>query len=180
MSLKTWNTPWINISHALIVAMNLFQGVSILMHHRSVGWIQFFLAGVIIGVNIWMGLSKRKYERVMATFQRRFAEFERRRGMTETEIIQAEEKARRNLEQIAKVVGAHLEAPLYARLTLGKDEFRIVPGQVRRIRSGSDQQTCFQVSAPFPHPEHIASALLLLKNDPTIFDRWVKQDGYYI
>ena len=54
---------------------------------------------------------------------------------------------------------------------------------VTRLRGGKDakshhEHTCFFVpNQEMPSAEQIATALLVLKNDPTLFDKWAVKDG---
>jgi hypothetical protein len=68
-------------------------------------------------------------------------------------------------------------------LNVGTDTFHVRDRYVRRIRGvtdakSRDQWTCFFVpNQGMPGAELIATALLMLKNDPTLFDKWAVKDG---
>ena len=68
-------------------------------------------------------------------------------------------------------------------LNVGTDIFHVRDRYVRRIRGAIDgksryQGTCFFVpNQGMPSAEQIATALLMLKNDPTLFDKWAVKDG---
>ncbi len=120
----------------------------------------------------------------MAQLRRELAELEGRSHMTNAEVSEAEQKAVWNLKQIAKLVGAEIH-PEGALLRIGKDEFLVQVGNVRRMRRdgsfmGTVAFTCFMMQVRVPHPEYIASALLLLKHDPEIFDKWLIHGVYYV
>lgn len=107
------------------------------------------------------------------------------------------EIADQNLRHICKVLGASyspdhrsfspLRDPAYpgpwARIVLGGAEYYITAGYVVRLVRGYEASTCYypypSAVAACPNPELVASALLLLRNDPTIFDRWCGRGGAY-
>ena len=68
-------------------------------------------------------------------------------------------------------------------LNVGTNTFHVRDRYVRRLRGGKDaksryEETCFFVSNQgLPSAEQIATALLMLKNDPTLFDKWAVKDG---
>jgi hypothetical protein len=68
-------------------------------------------------------------------------------------------------------------------LNVGTNTFHVRDRYVRRIRGVKDakshhEQTCFFVpNQGLPSAEQIATALLMLKNDPTLFDKWAVKDG---
>ena len=68
-------------------------------------------------------------------------------------------------------------------LNVGTNTFHVRDRYVTRLRGGKDaksrhEQTCFFVANQgMPSAEQIATALLMLKNDPTLFDKWAVKDG---
>jgi len=68
-------------------------------------------------------------------------------------------------------------------LNVGTNTFHVRDRYVRRLREVKDaysryEQTCFFVpNQRMPSAEQIATALLMLKNDPTLFDKWAVKDG---
>jgi hypothetical protein len=68
-------------------------------------------------------------------------------------------------------------------LNVGTNAFHVRDRYVRRIRGVKDaksryEETCFFVpNQGMPSAEQIATALLMLKNDPTLFDKWAVKDG---
>ena len=68
-------------------------------------------------------------------------------------------------------------------LNVGTNTFHVRDRYVRRIRGVKDaksryEETCFFVpNQGMPSAEQIATALLMLKNDPTLFDKWAVKDG---
>ena len=68
-------------------------------------------------------------------------------------------------------------------LNVGTNTFHVRDRYVARLRGGKDaesrhDQTCFFIpNKSMPSAELIATALLMLKNDPTLFDKWAVKDG---
>jgi hypothetical protein len=68
-------------------------------------------------------------------------------------------------------------------LNVGTNTFHVRDRYIRRIRGVKDaksryEKTCFFVpNQGMPSAEQIATALLMLKNNPTLFDKWVVKDG---
>jgi hypothetical protein len=68
-------------------------------------------------------------------------------------------------------------------LNVGTNTFHVRDRYVRRLRGGKDAKsryvgTCFFVpNQGMPIAEQIATALLMLKNDPTLFDKWAVKNG---
>ena len=68
-------------------------------------------------------------------------------------------------------------------LNAGTNTFHVRDRYIRRLRGVKDdnsryEQTCFVVpNQSMPSAEQIATALLMLKNDPTLFDKWAVRDG---
>jgi hypothetical protein len=68
-------------------------------------------------------------------------------------------------------------------LNVGTNTFHVRDRYVRRLREVKDansryEETCFFVpNQGMPGAEQIATALLMLKNDPTLFDKWAVKNG---
>ncbi len=67
-------------------------------------------------------------------------------------------------------------------LNVGTNTFHVRDRYVRRLRGKEAksryEETCFFVSNQgMPSAEQIATALLMLKNDPTLFDKWAVKNG---
>jgi hypothetical protein len=68
-------------------------------------------------------------------------------------------------------------------LNVGATTFHVRDKYVRRRRGGKDAKSCYEETCFFvpnqgmPSAELIATALLMLKNDPTLFDKWAVKDG---
>jgi hypothetical protein len=85
----------------------------------------------------------------------------------------------RYLERIAALTGAKALYDGSYILMSGRKHFRVDYKSVRVI-SRSNKWTCFSIAAvpDMPREELIASALLQLKNNPKLFKKWRKQQGY--
>ena len=70
-------------------------------------------------------------------------------------------------------------------LDVGKTRFRVRHRYVSRLRDMTDpgcalEETCFYPAyKDMPKAEEIATALLQLMNNPTLFDRWAAQSGAF-
>jgi hypothetical protein len=88
-------------------------------------------------------------------------------------------KAEANLKRVAKNLGAALCSYECATISIRGYRYIISPQRItRQNERGESQSTCLQ-QHPMPMPEMVAATLLLLCNDPTIFERWRRQDGWY-
>ena len=83
------------------------------------------------------------------------------------------------LKRVARLTGAkHVRGDSY-RLRAGRRNFLVDPKFVRVISRGG-ATTCFSVvgDVDMPSAEIVASALLQLKNNPRLFEKWRQQQGY--
>lgn len=179
MQLRTWNSPAVNAIHAVLVAMNIAAG-AILGHYARMAhqpfhpWINYMAVGLIIIINIYQGITRNR--RLIQQVN------EIGHGMTTKAIL----KAKNNLMRAVKVTGAKYETDLM-RVTLRLNKnliFEIYPGYVVQRRGKIEvNQTCYYLCAgnihryEVPRYEHMATALLLLKNNPEIFEKWARRDG---
>ena len=68
-------------------------------------------------------------------------------------------------------------------LNAGTNTFLVRDRYITRLRGGNDAKSCHEETCFFvpnqgmPSAEQIATALLMLKNDPTLFDKWAAKDG---
>lgn len=98
--------------------------------------------------------------------------------------ITPKDRAESCLHRIVALTGATKTSQGYV-LDVGTTRFFVRDGYVRRQRDASDpkcgcERTCF--SLPYnrmPKEEQIATALLQLRNNPALFDRWAAQCGAY-
>jgi hypothetical protein len=93
-----------------------------------------------------------------------------------------EERARAYLLRILALTGATQVDNAYV-LNVGKVQFQIRDRFVRRLQNPKDlragfEETCFYlVHSGMPKAEEIATALLQLSNNPSLFDKWALQNG---
>jgi hypothetical protein len=88
------------------------------------------------------------------------------------------ERAERYLERIAALTGAKQDDDGAYRLTTGSMRF-LVGYKFVRVMSRRGESTCFSVAADpdMPRAEVVASALLQLKNNPRLFEKWRERQG---
>jgi len=91
----------------------------------------------------------------------------------------AAQRAAKYLKRIAALTGAKQACGESYRLTAGRMHF-LVDSKFVRVISPRSASTCFSVAADrdMPGAEAVASALLHLKNNPRLFERWRELHGY--
>jgi len=93
-----------------------------------------------------------------------------------------EDRAKTYLRRIVALTGATQIGNKYV-LDVGTTRFTVRDGYVGRLRHATnpksiDRETCFYFALrEVPRAEQIAAALLQLKNNPALFDKWVAQSG---
>jgi len=98
--------------------------------------------------------------------------------------LDRKDRAKRYLCRIVALTGATQMGDAYV-LDVGKMRFHVRDRYVRRMRDVTDpecgyEQTCFYpVHKGMPKAEEIATALLQLKNNPALFDKWAVQSGSF-
>ena len=103
-------------------------------------------------------------------------------GANDLDRLNRKDRAKRYLRRIAALTGARQTGNTYV-LDVGKMRFRVRDRYVSRLRDMTDpgcalEETCFySVHKGMPKAEEIATALLQLMNNPTLFDRWAAQSG---
>jgi hypothetical protein len=96
--------------------------------------------------------------------------------------VKREYRAKIYLRRIVALTGATQKGNSYV-LDVGITRFSVRDGYVARLRDATDpsciyRETCFySAQRGMPKAEQIAAALLQLKNNPALFDKWVAQDG---
>lgn len=88
-------------------------------------------------------------------------------------------RAAEYLKRVARLIGAeHVHDECY-RLRVGRRSF-LVDYKFVRVISSRDEATCFSLTADpdIPSAEVVASALLQLKNNPSLFAKWRRLQGY--
>ena len=92
--------------------------------------------------------------------------------------------AKRYLQRIAALTGATQMDDAYV-LDVGKMQFHVRHRYAKRLQDTTDpncalEGTCFYpVHKGMPKAEEIATALLLLTNNPGLFDKWAAQSGAF-
>src|SRR5713101_6706609 len=98
--------------------------------------------------------------------------------------ITPKDRAKTYLRRIVALTGATQIGNGYL-LDVGTTRFHVRDRYVRRMRDVTDPKcayegTCFYPAhKEMPKSEHIATALLQLKNNPALFDRWAAQSGAF-
>lgn len=197
MNWKNWNSPSINILHGIAVLWCFTLGLHLLFqHHRWGAALQFAVALFNVGLNVASGLIRRKTDALRAHMEAVRREAEREAAMPEVDRLLAYQKAADNLERVVKALGAEPVGidPLHPftgsieragfgiRIYLAGSEFIVLAGHIFRLNGNKEieARTCYYGPVTEPWPENIASALLLLKQNPGVFEKWRKQDGYYL
>lgn len=94
------------------------------------------------------------------------------------------DRAETYLRRIVALTGA-IRVGLYYVLNVGKTRFEVHDSYVRRTPSTADptatlRETCFYLpNQHMPAAEKIATALLQLKNNPRLFERWADRIGVF-
>ena len=88
------------------------------------------------------------------------------------------QRAAKYLKRIAALTGAEQVCGERYWLRAGRRNF-LVDCEFVRVISHDGKSTCFSVAADsgMPSAEVVASALLQLKNNPRLFEKWRKQPG---
>ncbi len=98
--------------------------------------------------------------------------------------IAPKDPAKTYLRRIVALTGATQMGNGYV-LDVGTTRFRVRNRYVSRMRDVTDpkcayEETCFySADKDMPKAEQIATALLQLKNNPALFDRWAAQSGAF-
>ena len=89
------------------------------------------------------------------------------------------QRATKYLKRIAALTGAKQVCGESYRLTAGRMQF-LVDSKFVRVISPRSESTCFSVAADpdMPSAEVVASALLQLKNNARLFEKWRELQGY--
>jgi len=96
--------------------------------------------------------------------------------------ITREQRAEAFLQRILELTGATKVDGAYI-LNVGKVQFQLRDRFIRRVLNPKDpkspyEETCFYlVHNGMPKVEEIATALLHLSNNPSLFDKWALQNG---
>ena len=96
--------------------------------------------------------------------------------------LDPKDRAKRYLRRIVALTGATQIGGDYV-LDVGTARFYVSYRYVRRLRDAADpkcacEETCFYpVHKGMPKAEEVATALLQLANNPTLFDKWAVKNG---
>jgi len=105
-------------------------------------------------------------------------------GADDLDRLDPEDCAKRYLQRIAALTGAAQMGDTYV-LDVEKTRFYVRTRYVKRLRDTADpecafEETCFYpLHKDMPLAEEIATALLQLKNNPALFDKWAAQSGAF-
>ena len=105
-------------------------------------------------------------------------------GSADVGAFDRKDNARTYLVRVVVLTGATPMGNAYD-LTAGKTRFHVRYRYVRRLRDltylqGAYEETCFYPAhTEMPKAEQIATALLQLRNNPALFDRWAAQSGAF-
>src|ERR1700730_5915563 len=88
------------------------------------------------------------------------------------------QRAAEYLRRVAALTGAKEDDDGTYHLTAGGTHF-LVDAKIVRVISPRSESTCFSVAADpgMPSAEAVASALLQLKNNPRLFEKWRHRQG---
>jgi hypothetical protein len=179
MRFINWLSPVVYVIQGIVIAYDF--GIGLYSFHRH----HFFIGGLDVGLAVGLGyFTARSYKygkRIQAEVRE---ELERRRQMPVFDQFAAETKAMENLKRVMKATGTvgHGGGVI---TKVGNFKYFIENGYIRKYDPVGFEvdRTCIHFNnnpaANVPASEFIASAILLLKHDPSIFDRWKRQDDYY-
>ena len=100
------------------------------------------------------------------------------------DLFERKDRAKTYLRRILALTGATQAGNSYI-LDVGRTRFRVRDGYVGRLRDLSNpkcgyDETCFSLPHNrMPSAAQIATALLQIKSNPALFDRWAAQCGAY-
>jgi len=177
---RRWNSPSVNIIHGTMALVNVGLGLfNFALHHYLAGSFGFSAAIAIALINIWCAKMNRRRQQLEQERHRINHIVEEMKLMTLDEQMKALGLARENLKRVAASMGAKIGRDYdQAFVKIGHYKYDVRRDMIYRQHEHAIDSTCLQIP-PMPYPERIASVLLLLRNDPTIFDRWAKHDKYY-
>jgi hypothetical protein len=113
-----------------------------------------------------------------------FLDNDREPGFGRIDFAQAESRADMYLHRVIALTGATQKGATYF-LDVGKTRFEVSDRFIRRLRDSSDpkakpEETCFYCTfRGIPQAEQIAAALLHLRNNPGLFEKWAEKDRAY-
>ena len=105
-------------------------------------------------------------------------------GSDGVQLTTPRDRAKTYLRRIVALTGGTRMGNGYD-INVGATRFHVRDGYVTRMRDVTDpkcayEETCFYTAdKTMPKAEQIATALLQLKNNPALFDRWAAQSGAF-
>jgi hypothetical protein len=179
-----WLSPVLYSFQGIVCLWDVGAGLFCLYKHHWVVAALNFGMGVFVGsVTYFTQKMRIRHEATMQHIRQGLEGLERRRAMPIFNSVEAETKARANLELVMKATGAKFHTDGQSVMVkIKKDEYFVQNGYVYKYNCGIvEDRTCihFAPGPTIPAPEFIATAILLLKHDPSIFSRWKRQDNYY-
>jgi hypothetical protein len=98
------------------------------------------------------------------------------------DLIRARSSADMNLRRVIALTGATQNGNTYI-LDVGTIRFEVWDSFITRLRGSDrryDEETCFGPAFQgMPKAEKIATALLQLRNNPGLFEKWAKKDSAF-
>jgi hypothetical protein len=197
--LKKRNSPFSEMLLVFSATINFLSGLFHLLNHRlwPFGAANFLMAAAIFVFYVFLKKARLHFERAMARLHLARASLEEVRAMEAQEFVKAQDVAMKTLVRFARAVGATVmprgfeppsihnpdRVPMDAevRIQISEWQYIIVYGTIYRQNrvTGAHHSTCYHSNERIPPADMILCALLLLRNDPTIFERWCRQDDYY-
>lgn len=182
--LKDWFSP-IGILNIAAGIYDLSVGL-ICLHRARWAWalIDFGLAAFSAFVVISLKKIRERSRNMRAARAAIEAQREMWRNMSETEQHDVHKKALLNLEKVMKALNAVWHKPFVSVKIKASPDFSFLVTADHIYQYTCDlvfiKSTCYVSFSAMPSPERIASALLQLKRDPKIFDKWARKDCYYV
>ncbi|SRR5258708_21291880 len=159
-------------THIVYIGINVVPGVLNLWRHKwGLAAMNFGAAIFIIGVNVFLYYVRKRRHARMAEIQEIMG------GIMGYSPAAASNLAKKNLDKVVKALGAKMRGENVV-MKVGRTKFIVRSGTIIRGRL-CQKTTCYQIQSSMPTEEKMASALLLLKRNPKIFDHWACHDKYY-
>lgn len=169
--------PAIVVMNAFLMLLNGLAAVFAFVHHRpAVGAINLLMIGLIVGCLLCALRQKNELAMLQARqlLERDLLTAAAAASLRVAAEPDSQSRAAQYLERIVRITKARkAKDGLFASLTIRDLEYVVTNRQVYLLRDGQEiGRTCYTIAEIIPDAEHIASALLLLFNDPSCFGRW--------
>src|SRR5258707_5164411 len=179
--------------NGFVIGVNLLAGaydvgiglLDIVHHHYLMAAFMFVAATFVLGFQWWWWRERKRRVRRMAKLTRGVNAMEAAQAaalrLMEESVAEppppdATEKARLNLRTVMRATGAQFSGGSVVLVVKGLT-FWIDGGHIHCLSNRT--QTCYQVVTPMPPEEKIATALLLLHDDPRIYKLWRDRPGHW-